>query len=53
MCLSGCVFVDTKMCTLSETRQFMSSTYYVRVKILAPTMNESVLQESVKVETTI
>ena len=47
-----CLFVcDTKMSTLSETVQFMSSTYHIRVrngKILASTCltNESVLQEA-------
>ena len=29
-----CLFVDKKMSTLSETGQFMSSTYYVRVRNL-------------------
>ena len=48
-CLFVCVFVDTKTSSLSETGQFMSSTYYVPVrnrKILASThlTNESVRQ---------
>ena len=48
-----CVFVDTKTSSLSETGQFMSSTYYVPVrnrKILAPTYltNESVRQGAKK-----
>ena len=29
-----CLFVDKKMSTLSETGQFMSSTYYARVRNL-------------------
>ena len=56
MCLSVyyvCVFVDTKTSSLSETGQFMSSTYYVPVrnrKILASTYltNESVRQGAKK-----
>ena len=48
-----CVFVDTKTSSLSETGQFMSSTYYVPVrnrKILASTYltNESVRQGAKK-----
>ena len=45
-----CVFVDTKTSSLSETGQFMSSTYYVPVKILVSTYltNESVLQGAEK-----
>ena len=48
-----CVFVDTKTSSLSETGQFMSSTYYVPVrnrKILASTYltNESVRQGAEK-----
>ena len=49
----GWVFVDTKTSSLSETGQFMSSTYYVPVrnrKILASTYltNESVRQGAEK-----
>ena len=49
----GCLFVDKKMCTLCETGQFMSSTYYVRVRnrnFFASTWltNKSVLQEAEK-----
>ena len=52
-CLFVCVFVDTKTSSLSETGQFMSSTYYVPVrnrKILASTYltNESVRQGAEK-----
>ena len=45
-----CVFVDTKMNTMSETGQFMSSTYYVRVRNRASTCitNESVHQGAKK-----
>ena len=48
-----CLFVDTKTSSLSETGQFMSSTYYVPVrnrKILASTYltNESVPQGAKK-----
>ena len=64
MCLFVCGFVDTKTSSLSETGQFMSSTYYVPVrnrKILASTYltNESVRQGAKKsrlfksIETTI
>ena len=44
------LFVDTKMSSLIETGQFMSSTYYVRVRNQASTCltNESVLQEAKK-----
>ena len=53
VCLFVCVFVDTKTSSLSETGQFMSSTYYVPVrnrKILAFTYltNESVRQGAEK-----
>ena len=53
VCLFVCVFVDTKTSSLSETGQFMSSTYYVPVrnrKILASTYltNESVRQGAEK-----
>ena len=49
----GCVFVDTKTSSLSETGQFIRSTYYVPVrnrKILASTYltNESVHQGAKK-----
>ena len=52
-CLFVCLFVDTKTSSLSETGQFMSSTYYVPVrnrKILASTYltNESVRQGAEK-----
>ena len=48
-----CVFVDTKTSSLSETGQFMSSTYHVPVrnrKILASTYltNESIRQRAKK-----
>ena len=33
----GCLFMDKKMSCLSETEQFMSSTYYVRVRNQAST----------------
>ena len=53
VCLFVCVFVDTKTSSLSETGQFMSSTYYVPVrnrKILASNYltNESVRQGAKK-----
>ena len=53
VCLFVCLFVDTKTSSLSETGQFMSSTYYVPVrnrKILASTYltNESVRQGAEK-----
>ena len=52
-CLFVCLFVDTKTSSLSETGQFMSSTYYVPVrnrKIFASTYltNESVRQGAKK-----
>ena len=46
-----CVFVDAKMSSLSETGQFMSSTYYVPVrnrKISTYLTNESVRQGAKK-----
>ena len=53
VCDLFCLFVDTKTSSLSETGQFMSSTYYVPVrnrKILASTYltNESVPQGAKK-----
>ena len=45
-----CVFVDTKTSSLSETGQFMSSTYYVPVRNRVSTYftNESVRQGAKK-----
>ena len=50
VCRYVCLFVDTKTSSLSETGQFMSSTYYVPVRNRASTWltNESVLQEAEK-----
>ena len=49
-CSFVCVFVDTKTSSLSETGQFMSSTYYVPVRNRASTYltNESVRQGAKK-----
>ena len=50
VCVCLCLFVDTKTSSLSETEQFMSSTYYVPVRNRASTYltKESVRQGAKK-----
>ena len=49
VCLFVCVFVDTKTSSLSETGQFMSSTYYVPVRNRKILVSRYLTNESVYV----